>query len=403
MGADTDEKRPSAAVATARCASYRLEEVRAAVRRCVEALPALQERFRAARSVLLKPNLLSSTRPPEQHVNTHPSVVQALAELLAGDYGCEVAVGDSCGTLTPGSTARALTNSRMDQVCRETGARLYNVDRQPRCAVAFERGRVCKEVPLPSNLSEFDLIVSVSKLKTHSLTGVTGPVKNLFGLLPGAAKKQAHLSAPRVAEFVELLCDVYELIGSVAALVDGIVGMEGRGPANGALRPVGLVAASADAVALDSFCARVMGFEPLEVPLLACCARRGLGAVAEEDIPVAGEPASAFAPPDYARPATYARELALRALPRWLSRGLFSAFTSRYAHVNQDRCRRCGECARNCPSKAISVDDATGRCTVVRRRCISCYCCAEVCPADAIDIRDTWPRRALRRLAHPFR
>jgi len=392
-----------AVVATARCTSYELDEVRKAVRRCVDALPQLQEKFRNAGNVLLKPNLLSTTRGPDRHVNTHPAVVRALAELLIGEYGCRVAVGDSCGSLAPGATARALEKSGIVELCGEVGARVYDVDKQPRRMERFDRAVIFKDMLLPANLDEFDLIVSVAKLKTHSLTGVTGPVKNMYGLIPGAAKKDGHLRAPRLDAFAQLICDVYDRIRPGAAFVDGIVGMEGNGPSNGALRRMELVAAGADPVALDSFCAQVMGFDPMRVPLLAECRRRGLGRAEPERIEVRGEPAAAFAVEDFARPSTFASGLVLRLVPLWLSRGMVRTFTSRYANVNQDRCVRCGECARNCPSKAISFDEPESRYSVDKRECISCYCCAEVCPADAIEILPTLPVRALRRIRHPFR
>lgn len=392
----------AAVVALQRCDSYERDRVRAAVRRCVAALPDLQERFRNARRVLLKPNLLSSTRGPEKHVNTHPEVVRAIGELLADDYGCALAIGDSCGTLTEGSSARAIRKSGMEDVCRDLGAEVYNVDTQPRHVHDFPQGEIYRAIPLPSNLDQFDMVVSVAKLKTHSLTGVTGPVKNIFGLVPGQAKKHAHLMCPRLDAFTTLLADLYACVRPGAAFVDGIVGMEGHGPANGGLRDVGMMAAGCDAVAVDSVAAQVMGFDPMQVATLAKCDARGLGVARPDAIRVAGEAIADLAPADYAKPNTYASNLALRILPRWLFRGMFSVFTSRYAQVNAPRCIACGECARNCPNKAISLDPGTDKYRVDRAKCICCYCCAEVCPVDAIDILQTLPARILGRIRHPL-
>jgi len=109
---------PTATVGTARCLSYNLGSVRKAVRQCVEELPDMQERFRAAHSVLLKPNLLSSNRDPEAHINTHPAVVRALAELLRAEFGCEVAIGDSTGSLGEGSRAKASRRSALSRAPR---------------------------------------------------------------------------------------------------------------------------------------------------------------------------------------------------------------------------------------------------------------------------------------------
>ena len=392
-------------VGTARCISYSLGPVRKAVRLCVQELPDMQELFSKAHSVLLKPNLLDSRRPPDAHINTHPHVVQAIAELLIQDYKCEVAIGDSSGTLRTGSTAEAIRNCQMDQVAKAVGARLYNVDAQPRHVVPNERGRILKEVTLPSNLGDFDLIVSAAKLKTHMLTLTTGAVKNMFGLVPGEAKKRAHMQAPRPQEFASLLADLYTLVRPGAAFVDGIIGMEGAGPSNGALRHLELVAASCDGVALDSFCAQVMGIGPMDVPLLAQCHERGLGIATPADIVVRGEPASAFAPEKFAKPGTYSIGAGLPAhiLPRWMVREALRHFGLHHAAINQEKCKRCGECAKNCPSHAIHYSERAERYHVARAACISCYCCAEVCPHDAIEVQSAWPKRMLDKLRAPFR
>ncbi len=388
-------------VSTARCISYDLGAVRRAVRTCVQALPDMQERFQSADRVLVKPNLLSSTHQPEEHVNTHPAFVQAVAELLIRDFGCEVAIGDSCGSLAEGSTARAIRNSQIDQVADDIGAWVYNVDTQPRHTVQVDQARVFREIPLPSNLVDFDLIVSVAKLKTHMLTGMTGAVKNIFGLVPGQAKKQAHMRAPRLDEFATLLCDLYSVIRPGAAFMDGIMAMEGRGPANGALRHVEMVAASCDGVALDSFCCQVVGLAPMEVPLLAQCDMRRLGTATPERIVVRGEPAEDFRVEGFALPPTYATGVAARIVPRWMVRAYLRMFGLRHAFIDQEACRQCGRCAENCPSHAIRLQGQ--RYLVDRSRCISCYCCAEVCPFDAIGVRDALPKRLWSRLKAPLR
>jgi ferredoxin len=164
-----------------------------------------------------------------------------------------------------------------------------------------------------------------------------------------------------------------------------------------------LIAASCDAVALDSVAAQVMGFEPMKIPLLAECARRGLGAVEPGDIDVIGEPAEAFAVPDFARPTSITSALVLQLMPRWLFGTVFEALVTKRAHIDQGRCIRCGECEKNCPSHAISHSGGRSQYRVNRRLCISCFCCGEVCPADAVSLRGTWLRRAVRLARAPFR
>ena len=53
------------------------------------------------------------------------------------------------------------------------------------------------------------------------------------------------------------------------SVVDGIVAMEGNGPVAGTRRETGLLIAGANPVAVDTVCARLMGFDPGKLPLLA--------------------------------------------------------------------------------------------------------------------------------------
>ncbi len=53
------------------------------------------------------------------------------------------------------------------------------------------------------------------------------------------------------------------------SVVDGIVAMEGNGPVAGDRREAGLIVAGANPVAVDAVCARLMGFDPQRLPILA--------------------------------------------------------------------------------------------------------------------------------------
>jgi uncharacterized protein (DUF362 family)/Pyruvate/2-oxoacid:ferredoxin oxidoreductase delta subunit len=382
-------------VANAPCTTYNKREVKKALDECIAALPDFQNRLAKSRRVLLKPNLLSSTRTPEAHVNTHPAVTMCVTELLIHDFGCEVWIGDSCGSLTLHSTARAIENSGINEIAKITGAKVYNVDARPREVARVADARIYRQIPLPGDLNRFDTIISLPKLKTHHLTYITAAVKNLLGLVPGAGKKQAHLIAPRGEEFASLLCDLYAFLQPDAAIVDAIVSMDGKGPNNGHLQETGMIAASTDCVALDSFCARVLDMDPVKIPLLKECSARGLGNVEEGNIEIRGKGAEFYRPTMVMHPPAYKNNLLLRFLPRFVFRIFFGALCGHRAYISQHKCKKCGECARNCPSNAIFQQTSDGRFYVDQNKCFGCYCCDEVCPWDAIEMRSMPLRRTL--------
>lgn len=59
-------------------------------------------------------------------------------------------------------------------------------------------------------------------------------------------------------------------------------------------------------------------------------------------------------------------------------------------YTEKRECQDCYKCVRNCPVKAIKVED--GAATVMPELCIACGRCIEICPNDAKRVRDDLPR-----------
>jgi uncharacterized protein (DUF362 family) len=53
------------------------------------------------------------------------------------------------------------------------------------------------------------------------------------------------------------------------SVVDGVVGMEGNGPVAGTRREAGVLLAGTNPVAIDATCARLLGFDPARLPIIA--------------------------------------------------------------------------------------------------------------------------------------
>jgi uncharacterized protein (DUF362 family) len=140
-------------------------------------------------------------------------------------------------------------------------------------------------------VAEADALISVPKLKTHHWTKISASVKNLFGIVPGAKygfpKNTLHFRGidAFIAELVDSLPTAHRF-----ALVDGIVGSEGDGPLLGTPVPTGALIGGTDFLAVDATAARMMGFEPAAIEILAFMAWAGLGQIEANRIVLRGAP-----------------------------------------------------------------------------------------------------------------
>ena len=176
-------------VAMVQADDYSQQTIERAVRRVFAELEISPELFRG-KNVLVKPNLLMRRRP-EEATTTHPQVMRAVILRLQEMGAKQVVIADSPGGLyTPAQLRSIYSACGMQQVAEETGA-LLNLETGSARVPALDP-KMCTEFNLIDPVRQADVIVSVGKLKTHCMTGLSGGVKNLFGCIPGLQKPQLH-------------------------------------------------------------------------------------------------------------------------------------------------------------------------------------------------------------------
>lgn len=217
------------------------------------------------KTVLLKPNLVGMD--PLGIVNTHPAVIAATRECFLRLGAAQVFIAD--GPAMDRDTEAIIESVRLRDY---TGplARTFvdlNVDDVERVTLKTHASRL-KELYFPKTALGVDLLVSMPKLKTHHWAGVTLSLKNMFGVVPGSCygwpKNILHW-----AGIDRAILDINAALKPDFAIVDGIVGMEGNGPIQGAPKASGVLVFGNDPVAVDATCCRVMGFVPERVKYLA--------------------------------------------------------------------------------------------------------------------------------------
>jgi len=360
-----------AKVSIVRCDNYDPSLVLEAARRAVDLVGGLSSFVRPQSRVLVKPNLLMA-KEPEFGIDTHPEVIRAVIKLLK-EINCKIFVGD--GPSVWGNqiedVGQVYQRSGVKKICQEEDVEL----------VKFDKRRWRGKFPMTTWLDNCDFLVSIPKFKTHDLTLLTGAIKNLFGLVSGTYKTELHKNYFQVQDFSGILADIYQQVRPALTIIDGIVAMEGDGPAtSGKLRQLNLLLAGSDCVALDSVAALIMGVEPLEVLSTRESAKRGLGVADMKAIEILGERLEDAIGEPFLLPSTSIH----KKLPRPVIE-LAKKLIKYYPCVERDNCIRCAACVEACPTKAISMQDKG--IVFDYSKCISCFCCQEACPAAAIKVK----------------
>ena len=372
-----------AQVALIRSPGYEANGLRNSLRKAFDLLGGLAKFVRPGSKVFAKINHLSPASAPERAIITHPTFTREILGFLR-ELGCQVTVGDDIQDEGRGG----FEVSGYGAVCRETGARLINVKERGFVEMPC-RGQVLDKVRLSRAALEADAVVNLPKLKTHAYTGFTGAVKNAYGLIPLGDRLAYHRRFPGIDRFSRMLLDIFSCLPPGLTVMDGIVGMEGLGPASGSPRPLGLILAGPDAVAVDAVACAVVGIRPDDVLTIRLAGERGLGTASLSGIEILGESLAAAKITGFRSPG-----LVLGALRRRSPSSVYAFIQSRMGFVPQadpSRCVACGECLRICPAGAITLRD--GSAVLDARRCIHCLCCGEVCRNGAVRLRPTLTRR----------
>ena len=130
-------------------------------------------------------------------------------------------------------------------------------------------------------------VIHLPTVKTHVFTTITGAMKNAFG---GLLFEKRHFCHAVIHEtLVDLLAIQQEIHPGIFAVVDGTFSGSGPGPRCMDVAERNVILAGSDQVAVDAVSARLMGFDPMEIPFLRLAHERGLGTADLSQVDIVGE------------------------------------------------------------------------------------------------------------------
>jgi uncharacterized protein (DUF362 family)/NAD-dependent dihydropyrimidine dehydrogenase PreA subunit len=389
-------------VSIVKAKDYNYTDVYKAIENGLKLIGGLEKIVKRSDNVFVKINHLPPPSPPERGIVTHPVFVKAVVDILK-TTGANISVGDDIDTELAGQNDLEATDgfsiSGIRQVCHESGVTLCNL-RESGFVETACNGVMLDKVYVARTALEADVIVNLPKLKTHALAIYTGGIKNMFGAIPKGQRLRYHDKYRQIDDFNQVLIDVFSAMKPGLTIIDGIIAMEGMGPAAGGLKNLGIILASQDTVALDAVAMKITGLEPQSNLITNLADERGLGISNLENIDIVGESLSDVTVTDFKYPDTQQiSRIFMRRAPKFLTTFLNNLSVVK-PRVISKLCIGCLECKKTCPANAISI--VHEKAFINHRVCIMCYCCHEACRSDAIIVKQVVYKRIIRYLVKTF-
>jgi uncharacterized protein (DUF362 family) len=255
-------------VSLIRANSYQTEKLQASLENLLDPLGGISAFVKPGDRVLLKPNLLTGSRPTKECV-TRREMVYCVAKMVQ-EVGGKPFMGDSPAF---GSAKGVAESNGYLPLLEELNIPIveFNGKRYETVSEEFNHLRLSKQA------MEADVVINLPKIKSHIQLTMTMGVKNLFGCVPGKMKAWWHMEAGKDANhFGQMLVETARAIAPNLTIVDGIIGHEGNGPSGGEPRELGVLAASTDVFACDRALIEILNVDPNIIPTIAASQRLGL-------------------------------------------------------------------------------------------------------------------------------
>ena len=236
------------------------------------------------KQVVIKPNF-TRVKKKDWLASTHVDNIEAMLEFLKPFYTKKVIIAEGCGGAEPIEVA--LENFEYNKLAEKYDVGFYDLRNDNYSTVNLLDSDIQPMPIMTSNLllDPNTYVISAAVMKTHNLAVVTLGLKNIVLAAPmnfgegknerGKLHKEPMIEDPRYFNYNSFMMSQYAYPD--LTIIDGFVGMEGKGPLFGDPIEVGVAIASTDCIAADRIGTDVMGHNFNSVGHLVHCANAKMG------------------------------------------------------------------------------------------------------------------------------
>ena len=218
--------------------------------------------------ILIKPNLVNASPHP---VTTPPDFCEAVVKYVRFCSKAEIVIAEGCGDVSF-ETGQVFELLGYKDLSRRQGVPLVDLNKLPLKKIKNRKCSVFREIYLPE-IAFTHYIISLPVLKAHSLSVITGTLKNMIGFAP-----PEHYSGRfGIWKKAALHANIHQSITALnsyrspdLSLMDATIGLaEHHLGGRRCYPPVKKIIAGFNPVEVDRRAATLLGFNWKDIPHLA--------------------------------------------------------------------------------------------------------------------------------------
>jgi len=232
--------------------------------------------------------------PKEIYANTHYETVESLIFFLKDNFGVTdmTVIEGSDGAFSNNKTTWDIFYKFRYKEVELNGAKLVNLDELPHNN-KLKIETLYGEKEISYTTFDADYTIFVLPPKTHNLFPATLSISSVLGFVKpkdrnlifssykSDQRKLNQLNYQKYQKILEMssrnVVSLYKKVPASLIFLDGLFGMEGKGPVKGSPVFHGFSIASEDPVCVDSLASYIMGFDKSKIPYIEIAEKEGLG------------------------------------------------------------------------------------------------------------------------------